>query len=56
MPTISMFYGIIVRMFFKDNEKHHLPHVHAEYQGQVGVYSIPDAEYWLDHCRKTKKN
>jgi hypothetical protein len=44
MPTISMFYGIIIRMFFRDNEKHNLPHIHADYQGQVGVYSIPNGE------------
>ena len=44
MPTISMFYGIIIRMFFRDIEKHRLPHIHAEYQGQTGVYSIPDGE------------
>jgi hypothetical protein len=42
MPTISMFYGILIRMFFKDIEKHKLPHIHAEYQGQVGIYSILD--------------
>lgn len=41
MPTISMFYGILIRMFFRDIEKHH-PHIHADYQGQVAVYSIPD--------------
>lgn len=29
-------------MFFKDIEKHKLPHIHAEYQGQVGIYSIID--------------
>ncbi len=40
MPTISMFYGILIRMFFRDVEKHHEPHIHAEYQGNVGVYSI----------------
>lgn len=39
-----MFYGIIIRMFFRDNEKHKLPHIHAEYQGQIGVYSIPEGE------------
>ncbi len=44
MPTISMFYGILIRMFFKDTEKHSLPHIHAEYQGQVAVYSIPDGK------------
>ena len=42
MPTISMFYGILIRMFFKDTDKHNLPHIHAEYQGEVAVYSIPD--------------
>jgi hypothetical protein len=39
-----MFYGIIIKMFFRDNEKHKLPHIHAEYQGQIGVYSIPNGE------------
>lgn len=42
MPTISMFYGILVRMFFHDTGKHHLPHIHAEYQGKVAVYAIED--------------
>ncbi len=37
MPTISMFYGILIRMFFYDTNKHHVPHIHAEYQGQVAV-------------------
>jgi hypothetical protein len=44
MPTISMFYGILIRMFFKDIEKHNLPHIHAEYQGEVAIYSIIDGE------------
>jgi hypothetical protein len=42
MPTISMFYGLLIRMFFRDTEKHHTPHLHADYQGQVAVYSILD--------------
>ena len=42
MPTNSMFYGILIRMFFRDIEKHHTPHIHADYQGQVAVYSILD--------------
>lgn len=44
MPTISMFYGILIKMFFNDNERHHIPHIHAEFQGQVAVFSIPDGE------------
>lgn len=39
-----MFYGILIKMFFRDIEKHHTPHIHAEFQGQVAVYSIPDGE------------
>jgi hypothetical protein len=42
MPTISMFYGILIRMFFRDTQKHHVPHIHADYQGEVAVYSILD--------------
>ena len=44
MPTISMFYGILIRMFFRDIDKHHTPHIHAEYQGEVAVFSISDGE------------
>jgi len=29
MPTISMFYGILVAMMFEDNERHNLPHTHV---------------------------
>lgn len=43
MPTISMFYGILVRMFFRDTDRHHIPHIHADYQGEVAVYSIVDS-------------
>lgn len=42
MPTISMFFGIMVSMFFKDNERHHLPHIHVRYQGDNASISIDD--------------
>ena len=42
MPTISMFYGILIKMFFYDTDKHHVPHIHADYQGDVAVYAIHD--------------
>lgn len=42
MPTISMFYGILIRMFFRDIDKHKVPHIHADYQGRVAVYSIAE--------------
>lgn len=41
MPIISMFYGIIVRMFYMDNKEHKLPHIHVEYQDFLAVIEIP---------------
>jgi hypothetical protein len=31
MPIISAFFGIIIRMYFKDTEQHNKPHFHAKY-------------------------
>jgi len=42
MPIISAFFGIVIRMFFYDNKQHHVPHIHAEYQNDVAIYSIQD--------------
>jgi hypothetical protein len=42
MPTISMFYGILVLMFFRDNRRHHLPHIHARYQGEEAAIALED--------------
>ena len=42
MPTISMFYGILVSIFFEDNERHHTPHIHVRYQGMKASISIMD--------------
>lgn len=42
MPTISMFYGIIIYLYFFDDERHKLPHIHARYQGAEASFSIGD--------------
>ena len=44
MPILSMFFGLIVYMYIKDNKKHHLPHIHVEYQDNEAVFSIPDGK------------
>ncbi|MDR1896575.1 MAG: DUF4160 domain-containing protein [Prevotellaceae bacterium] len=44
MAIISMFYGIIVYLFFEDNKRHRLPHIHVKYQDEEAVLSIPDGE------------
>jgi len=40
MPILSMFYGIVVRMYFFDDKQHHVPHVHAECSGDEAVFAI----------------
>jgi hypothetical protein len=37
-----MFYGIIIYLYFFDDERHKLPHIHARYQGQDATFSIMD--------------
>lgn len=43
MPTISMFYGIIIRMYCAPNE-HNPPHFHAYYQDYKAVIDIETCE------------
>lgn len=44
MPVISMFYGIIVLLYFQDNRRHKRPHLHIRYQKFEAVFSIPDGK------------
>jgi len=37
-----MFYGIMVLLFFMDNERHNLPHIHVRYQGKNASIAIED--------------
>ncbi|KGK01520.1 DUF4160 domain-containing protein [Thalassotalea sp. ND16A] len=41
MPTISMFYGIIIRMYYFDNQQHNMPHIHVHYQDDAAIIEIP---------------
>ena len=40
MPVLSIFYGIIVRMYREQGGKHNMPHIHAEYSGEVIVMTL----------------
>jgi hypothetical protein len=44
MPVISMFFGIIVSLYFIDNKQHHQPHIHARYQTAEAVVTIPSGK------------
>ena len=40
MPELSRFQGIVIKMIFLDNDKHHKPHVHVyygEYEASIGI-------------------
>ena len=37
MPAISIFFGIVIKMYYDD---HRPPHFHAEYQGQKGAFDF----------------
>ena len=40
MPTLSMFHGIIIRMFDESGGQHNRPHIHAMYSGQEIVVDL----------------
>ena len=44
MPVISMFYGIIIRLYLIDNKQHNLPHIHARYAEFEASLDITDGE------------
>lgn len=43
MPTLSMFYGILIRMYSGQRE-HRPPHVHVLYGDETAVFDILGAE------------
>lgn len=43
MPTILMFYGIIIRMYCAPGE-HNPPHIHAYYQDYKAIINIKQCE------------
>ena len=53
MPTISMFYGIIISMYFEKTGQYHTPHFHARYgdskaevdfEGNIIAGSLPSKQ------------
>lgn len=44
MPIISMFYGIIIRLYVLDNKHHGIPHIHARYAEYEASINIEDGE------------
>lgn len=40
MPELSRFQGMIIKLLYLDDEKHHKPHIHVyygEYEASIGL-------------------
>lgn len=62
MPVLSMFYGLIIKMYSRESG-HNVPHIHIEYSGQKAAFAFDgtllegDSLPPLKHgCFYTKKN
>ena len=54
MRVISMFYGVIVLMYYFDNRRHHQPHIHVQHGDEEAVISIPDGNIMEGSIRSAK--
>lgn len=54
MPVISMFYGLIVSMYFMDNKQHKLPHIHIRFGEDEAVFEIPEGNLLEGSLPKSK--
>lgn len=55
MPTISMFYGVIIRMYYFDNQQHNMPHIHVHYQDDSAIIEIPNGKVLEGHLPQAKQ-
>ena len=55
MPTISMFYGIIIRMYFFDKDQHNTPHIHVHYQDDSAIIELPNGSIIEGKLPKAKQ-
>jgi hypothetical protein len=54
MAVVSMFYGIIISLYFFDNQQHNTPHLHAKYQNQEAVFSLIDGNIIAGKLKQSK--
>lgn len=54
MAIILMFYGIIISMYYLNNKRHKLPHIHVKYQEQEVVLRIPEGDILEGQLRNDK--
>lgn len=54
MPLLSMFYGIVVYMYFYDTQQHNMPHFHVEYAEYSAVIAIDTGDVLEGDLPKNK--
>jgi hypothetical protein len=54
VPVISSFYGIVILMYYFDNRRHHVPHIHVKHGSENVVLSIPEGEILEGSIRSNK--
>ena len=54
MPTLSMFYGVIIRMYVEEGGRHSTPHIHAQYQENKAVFGFDGTviEGWIPNKQR----
>ena len=40
MPTLSMFFGIVIRMYKEGSGRHHRPHLPAQHGNKAAVFDL----------------
>lgn len=50
-----MFYGLIIRMYYFDNQQHNKPHIHVYYQANSAVIEIPTGDVLDGSLPKAKQ-
>ncbi|MDR0321649.1 MAG: DUF4160 domain-containing protein [Treponema sp.] len=53
MPILSLFYGVVIRMYKELSGKHHKPHIHVEYAEDTAVVAL-DGEILEGQIPKSK--
>lgn len=54
MAVIAMFYGIIVSMYFFDNQRHKTPTFTSAFKDRKLSFRFPTAPFWRALCARTK--
>ena len=44
MPTLSMFFGIVIRMYKEGSGRHPRPHLHAQHGNKAAVFDLETSD------------